>query len=293
MKAVVRVSGGMGNQFFQIGFGDYLSRKYKLKVAYDISFYSTKQNTATKRVFLGETIYPEGHFVNLDMHELESTFSRSTNSLFNRVLAKLVSYYLGLKLALRKRIVIHKSSKFSWWWRIFGGFFTHAFFGNWQNYELLHPDYRNSVFANIRQGVNYQPSVDLTQMIGLHYRRGDYCAPDSIHAVLDSNYYDSAVLDMKLQSSLTKILIFSDTDFDSPNFQGFTETIKASSLVSDELSEISLMASLDYLVTANSTFSLMAGLLGNQKKTIAAPKAWYRIGVNIESPNLPLNWKRF
>lgn len=133
------------------------------------------------------------------------------------------------------------------------------------------------------------------KVCSIHIRRGDYLNTWMHYGVLSEKYYASAVLEIGLEN-IDEYWIFSDAtnlDLDSWTFidhakvkfiQPPNDTPDAESMV--------LMSHARWIITANSTFSWWAALLGSQSaKKIFAPEPFFRSGQKI--PDLfPGDWIR-
>lgn len=110
-------------------------------------------------------------------------------------------------------------------------------------------------------------------VVSVHYRLGDY---DANGWVLDSDYYDAALLQVAhhLAPRKPRCLIFSDepqrASSRSSTLQGCAEIVLANA--SDAATSFHMMSLAQASVTADSTFSYWAALLGNKKEVIVTPQ---------------------
>ena len=143
---------------------------------------------------------------------------------------------------------------------------------------------------------HYNPAKD----IAIHVRRGDY-----LDARNRDRYGIVSIEDLLREGhSLARgtggqLVIFSD----SPDLVGSeiaklsldsqgcrVRILSSEDLSTSPLNEFVLMAEFRHLVISNSTFSLWAGRLGPQPKTVVAPWPWFKSG---EQPMnlLPAHWQ--
>jgi len=292
MRAIIRISGGIGNQVFQLGFGDHLSRKYNFEIIYDVSFYSSTVPNSTKRDFIGHLLYPKGNYENRSILDLELGYEVAQNSFWNKFSIKTKYLLLGVQHLLKNRFVIHHSEKIFWGWRIFGSHLTHVFLGNWQNFEFLNEEFKLEILRNLEIASEPISSIDLDEFIGVHIRRGDYSNNGSIHQIIKEAYYLEALNFLGAISGRRRILLFSDDNSRSLDSKEIGEITLASSLTQDDLTQLLLMSRLKYLVIANSTFSAIAALIGEIDKQVVVPTEWFHRGVGIDVPLLPKSWHR-
>lgn len=118
--------------------------------------------------------------------------------------------------------------------------------------------------------------------IGMHVRRGDYVTNSrtkSIHGVLDTEYYFSAITRIRSSIPDAKLFIFTD-DFDWV-FKEIVSKVNNSECVNinsggDSFRDMQLMSNCQHNIIANSTFSWWAAWLNqNPKKMVIAPKNWF------------------
>lgn len=109
-------------------------------------------------------------------------------------------------------------------------------------------------------------------MVAVHYRLGDY---DHNGWVLDSDYYDAALAQVlhRLAPSQPSCLIFSDEPkrawARAELLQGCAEKVLVN--VTDVATSFHMMSLAQAIVTADSTFSYWAALLGNKKDVVVTP----------------------
>lgn len=292
MKALVRISGGIGNQFFQIGFGNFLAEQFDSNVTYDISFFSSVPVGTTPRIFQGESIFPEGKYENHGLVRIEKIRAEVNKLPIPRVLKRIYWAMFLIKKILVNRQIIQFNFKASKVMSIMGKHLTHVYIGDWQDSGFITKNFVRAVNYQMACHSNVSDYNQLQEFIGVHVRRGDYLDANSIHEVLDSRYYDQAIDILFEENHSLKIMVFSDDENAALNLinkQG--EIALASSLTNDDLTQIYLMSKIKYLVVANSSFSVMAALLRDSSNSVIAPAVWFVSTQNIKSPPLPRNWK--
>ena len=119
-------------------------------------------------------------------------------------------------------------------------------------------------------------SSELLPKVAVHVRRGDY-KNLTCYGLLSNDYYEAAIAHIKEKIGDCIVVIFSDEiDKISEEYKG-----KASILFNDlgmtPIEVLGYMASCDHFITANSSFSWWAAYLGrNPSKIVVTPKRWFR-----------------
>jgi hypothetical protein len=108
--------------------------------------------------------------------------------------------------------------------------------------------------------------------VAVHYRSGDYIDdPNAYHPRCSKEYYQQA---MSLFPGSTFLLFSDDTDraIELVSEFGNVEVAKGK----DYIDDFKLMKSCKHFITANSSYSLMAAILGEaEDKKIVCPKRWF------------------
>lgn len=124
--------------------------------------------------------------------------------------------------------------------------------------------------------------------ISIHVRRGDYVQHSGSFPPITERYVESALKNIFLLSGYSKCLVFSD------DIEWCKQTFKHDMLFTYEFSEgkteledLSLMASCDHHIIANSSFSWWAAYLGhNQNRIVISPSAetWFGPTAGVKKP---------
>lgn len=161
----------------------------------------------------------------------------------------------------------------------------HGYFQNWKyvedSFHIVGPEIESYIATIDVSTVNIPNSY-----IGIHVRRGDNLFTLETMGSLSSNYYKSILLKINKIKSLP-VVIFTD------DLKGASDVIEIVSpdfvFGPEDLSvwqSLKLMSNSEYLITANSTFSWWAAILGfktNRTKKVFIPDPWFR---NWEKPIL-------
>jgi hypothetical protein len=128
---------------------------------------------------------------------------------------------------------------------------------------LKHKDY-------IRNTFSLDTHVFKTKTCAIHVRRGDYLSIPHVYKEVGMDYYKEA---MSRMPNDVRFLVFSnDIRWCIENFSKFNnvEFIKEN----NPYKSMSMMASCDHQIIANSTFSWWAAYLSKKQGSVIAPKNW-------------------
>lgn len=288
---IVRISGGLGNQLFQIGFAYILASKTKQKVSIDLSFYTDQNNFLYKR-YLSFNKIPKRKFEfysslpfelcnSDDICNVLLTNENSNSKLltlkkkFIRIITYLISTSFLLKI-FSNRVVDEKKIDlnnlncdniiYSGYWQ------SRIYFDNYDN--KLKKYIYNLLFS--RNFFNFKIQFNLNNCIVLHVRKGDYMQI-SEYFNLDMIYYNNSINYIhKIYPNLKKILIITnDEDWCLNNLILGDYEIEFSDLNKNIFYDFSILHNAKYIVTSNSTFCFWAAFLG-QPIIATIPNLWYR-----------------
>lgn len=293
MKSIVRISGGIGNQFFQLAFGDYLKNSLSHQISFDVSFYtcSTTSCSDTRRDFVGHVLDPVEVYLDFDLFRIESKFQTLIVTGRNKIHKKVLSFCFLVRVVISHRFILHFKPEISTLWNILGDSVTHVFIGSWQDISYVREEFRIKIFKNLRDKVICKFPHPLSNYLGMHVRRGDYLNSNSIHTVLDVSYYRRAISIFSKDILDPILLVFTDDiQWCKSNLHLDFPMIFANAVVDSDLGELALMAQLNYLVIGNSSFSFTGALLGISNKKVIAPATWYSSSSHQKSIDIPDTW---
>lgn len=291
MRAVVRLSGGFGNQFFQLAFGNYLAKEFGFQVRFDNSFYTQQQQNklVTPRHLFANSLFPNARIQDLKLNDREEALANKPQKLI--ALFRSIRFLKLVRFLIFQRRVVHFNNPNFCFWRIFGNLLVHEFFGVWQEARYVNGDFVDIVRENIFLRARIPDYFEYSEYVGIHIRRGDYLNMDSVHEVLDLDYYRRALELVNQKKPKLKLLVFTDdTSWCKVHLKSFGLLTFASELVNDEFSELALMSNLSYLIIGNSSFSITGGLLSEKVQCVIAPDRWFVPSSYATKPSLPSNW---
>ncbi len=261
---IIRIKGGLGNQLFQYAVGRAVALHHQVPLKLDLTIFET---------------YKLHNGYRLDQFAIQAEIA--TESEIN----KLTGGKNVLISALRKAGLVKKKSYFKEKRISYfdGGIFKNNFVylnGYWQN-ELYFSNIRELLLRELSPinlmndlGSAYLESINKSNSVSLHVRRGDYLNLKNI-GVLDVDYYTKAVEYIRTIVENPTFYIFSD-DLDwCKNNLGFLDDCIYVDRTQTEIDDLQLMSYCRHNIIANSSFSWWGAWLNqNSKKIVIAPKGW-------------------
>jgi len=287
---IIRLSGGIGNQLFQIAFA-YAHINVGNKVKIDTSYFENKGDN-TKIFKLID--------FNLEIANTEEvqkfSIPKTTNS-FSKIIIKL-RMVIGLRilsLFSPKPIYFHQGRLNlykNYWPMIRDVYFDGTFINRLlvenvlEQIKLAFKSYRLS-----EESRKIQNNINSFNSVSVHFRQGDYIdAAKQGFFILDQDYYKKAKLEIETRVSNPYFFIFSSYKFENL-IDIFGTNCIFINVTSDskDLEEMILMSSCNHNIIANSTFSLWASYLNNnENKMVIGPDKWMRQHYSKTTKILPI-----
>lgn len=172
----------------------------------------------------------------------------------------------------------------------------YGYFQSWRYVEHASPSMRSTfdtLRARMRRNVDreFYSALTAPSAIGLHVRRGDYLAALDTHGIVHASYYENAVRILRRMGFTGSVYLFSD-DVDAAmkelgHLPGIQPAETSGLQATDEML---LMSECSALVTANSSFSWWAGMLGQSlARPVITPRPWFAASVDTRDL-LPPHW---
>jgi hypothetical protein len=280
---IVRISGGLGNQLFQLAFYNKLKREITgQEIKIDISFYED-QYSLLYWLYRKSRNIPSRKFMfkeqlNNEVLDKVDLLLKLYKNKFKVRLVILLEYFIPLKYIFKltniniineNNIDDNKQNEAD---QIYDGY--------WQNIRYIQNQeyYINRI---LKEKYNNDFIDNKTHNIVLHVRRGDQATVSSSHiyTILDVDYYERAINYIKLHGEIFDVVTICSDDIlwckdNIKNLSGIDKInySNSSSLIEDFL----IMYNAKYLISSNSTFSWWAGYIGNSVKFLI-PKRWYTL----------------
>lgn len=265
-SAHVRMSGGLGNQLFQLSAGLYAVRHYpKARVLLDTRFLGKYEAVRNLEIEFIMKYLPKVGVA----ESLGGMAGLASRLRIGRLLDASCAGYACIGSTERLKQLQNEPCS----WMVLDGYFQHP--------DLAWPAlYRDNLFAKLSTEFSYLlervQSPSGLPRVGIHIRRGDFVtskAASNVFKTIQLEYYRAAV---KQFSADTIFFVFGD---DPELTSAFTKEINGVDIPSLGLSlreDFMLMAFCDHYIIANSTFSWWAAYLGHSdNKRVISPRHWY------------------
>ena len=308
-RICVEITGGLGNQLFQLAAANSLRENNQEIVQVEWSLGKPRLN-------------PKG-LPDLFDFELPAYVKLAKRKRFSWLPRKTFGYLLRMGYAPRGYERIALVSRFL---RIIGGIVLFMYFGTkrsplvaqdlgyssisapasrfflvgyFQSFKYFDSTHNQDVMKRLRPIEKSERINQISQLAAeespliVHFRFGDYLL-ESGFGIPDETYYFKAIQSEWISGEYNKIWVFSDDlklakqrfPREYIHFVRWIEPISESSVLNLE----SMRYGKGYVI-ANSTFSYWAAMLAyNEQVRVVAPTPWFR---NTQSPNelIPKNWK--
>ena len=266
MRIVIRLSGGLGNQIFQLFAGWHAAQfQSSDEIFLDLRFLGKYE---TIRKF--ELDFISSHLSNVSILADFSFFPALASRMrFGKILDMTIGPYAFISSPNK----LHYLNSSTLSCVVLDGYFQHP--------KLAPPAIvRLSLFNKLSQQYSYlRHKLTLLPNIAavcVHIRRGDYVSSKSASSVFKAislNYYRAAVRSFGAD---VKFLVFGDDPLTTSQFAKEVGGVDIATLGLALSEEFMLMALCDHHIIANSTFSWWASYLGYVPgKRVIAPKDWY------------------
>lgn len=266
---IIKLKGGLGNQFFQYAFGKNLSKITGSELKIDISNF--KNN---KRTFLLDKFNTD--FKIALEKEIEKFIPKNK---LKRFIKKKVNNILPFS---KKNYYIEKEDNFNK--KIFNLNPNSYIEGYWQNekyfYNIKKTLQKELTLKNNNLQHIYKNYKELkeNESVSIHIRRGDYLEKKYAEKYinLNTNYYKQAIKLITKKNKNPYFFIFSDDiDWCKKNLNIANCFYIDQTLQLKDYEELILMSKCKHNIIANSTFSWWAAWLNkNPNKIIIAPQKW-------------------
>lgn len=157
--------------------------------------------------------------------------------------------------------------------------------GSWDiNAHMQSPKFFSHCIDKVRECFRFKNEPEQTDHVAVHYRAGDYQDDENAyHPRCSKEYYHEA---MKQFPVGTKFMLFSDDLQAAHDRLGLTGEVNKDASNSS-IKEFAIMKRCRHFITANSSYSLMAAILGEAPdKKIICPARWFGPSVGLETKDI-------
>jgi len=276
-KAIIYLSGGLGNQLFQYAFAKSLQSNYNIKFEINTTFYNRIFKEQTPRE-IGLNLF-NLKFKDCSDNKLQRIILKIKEKLSN-ILSINSTYYNENKVNHKNFNNLNLKKK-------------NYFRGYWQNskyFESIKNDLKIdfSLDHNLKNlDPNKFKKITETNSVCVHVRRKDYLGTD--YDVVDVNYYRNAFKKIESQSTNLNFFIFSDDiNWCNENLSFLPNSTFCSFSM---LNDFHLMSLCKHFIIPNSTFSWWAAYLSNNNnKIVIAPSKWHKTNNKLLFDASPSDW---
>ena len=277
-KAVVYLSGGLGNQLFQYAFSRAIQSKRKIKTKINTTFYQRNLKDNTSREVGLE-------FFNIEYQEINDSLLERAIHKFNE---KLFVRLFNLKSNYHNENTVNPNNIHNIELRE-----KNFFRGYWQNHnyfdsikeDLIKDFCLNHNLENLDQII--LKKILNTNSVCIHVRRTDYIGTE--YDVVNIDYYKNALNIISSKYSNLNFFIFSDDiKWCRLNLNFIPEANYCSFSL---LNDFHLMSLCNHFIIPNSTFSWWSAYLsGNKNKIVIIPTIWHKTSRDLFKDASPTDW---
>ena len=291
---IVKLEGGLGNQFYQYCAAKGLSEKYqaKLKVLDRLD----SPNDPRRHNHLGLFSFEASRIRGVQRKFYQSLFIQKFK--IGKRLRKVLLPILGINIVTDPEngyfpeILQYKSG-------------TVLLLGYWQSYRYFE-HLRNTLLKELQLkskpkdnlNISLLTSIDQSNSVAIHIRRGDYVSVDYFlknFGTCSIQYYENALNDLDQQLVDPQYFIFSDDpDWVKKNLiLPEQSTFIIHNVGKSDYEDFRLMMHCKHFIIANSSFSWWAAWLGSYSdKKVIAPANWFNNDPMPIEDRIPKSWKK-
>jgi hypothetical protein len=303
MRHTVLLNGGLGNQLFQLA--ALFAGGVDHKIGFDSSLGFDKHAS-----FMGQSLsqikFPvaplqvrQKHlilFKKLIANHLLKNGQKTENPRIrtSRFLAKqILTMFLFLDSRVKYKIITESdvdtylsNPKENYY--LIGYFQT----SRWSEYEEVQSQFKDIEFQVGDDVKNQAKKLSENQILGIHFRIGDYVMESDAYGVLPNSYYADALTELNLYSERKILFSDSPTEASKRLLQDLKVAHEVAPASCSATETLFLMSSCQSLIIANSSLSWWGAKIGNLKgvtKEVVAPNPWFRL-LTTEMDLVKDNW---
>ena len=278
----IQLSGGIGNQLLMYVAG------LSLALRKDAPLYSGRKPNDK-----AENLHP-GCLNDFNLRSVEMEIIHSSR--INHLSSKLQSYLIRILPAafhfLSRNLKFYKSPDVGYDARVSklnppvylqGYFQSYRYFDECRRF--LSADEILSLKSPSQEFIYLEKLLYAEDFCAIHVRRGDYLQHENSIGILGATYYQNALKKISELNINFRYLVFSDDPLSAKEL--LKGLLPANSIWPNELIDLSapenivLMSKAKAIIIANSTFSLFAALLSDNKAIVIRPDFW---SINVPNP---------
>ena len=262
---IIRVWGGIGNQLFQLIFGQYIHYRYNQIVKYDDNSFSSVDKLRKRE--MDAIAIP----LDYDNHVLLSKYKGVPGRLLRFIYKLNPNHkFIGVNDIIPQKFDNNKEYFFQGYWQ------DYKFF-EWLKTNIGDFDIKSHGIP--KELKDYEKIISSTNnSVSVHIRRGDYFQPQNIgiYGVCKEDYYKNAIKKIKSLLSDVRFFVFSDDlEWVSKHLVFDADTVFIPNYDINQFAYIELMSHCKHHIISNSSFSWWGAVLNEQLQSIViCPSKW-------------------
>ena len=295
-KKLIISIGGLGNQMFCYAFYrkmclEYPHKEFLMDIT-DVWDGRYERGAEFLHVFPGIRI---SEATPAEVRHAEHKITFTYRGKGSRILREIVDFINGRYMISQKKFSVTEVKYEGWGCKIPNDAWDNiAYFeGYWQNlayYEPYIDELRQDFqFVQIkdRNNIELMKKIESEESVSVHIRRGDYVGETL--DILDTEYYTDIIKSIKRERPQSWFYFFSnDAEYVKKEYTWLREkTIVEHNSGLESFRDMQLMSACKNNIIANSTFSIWAAVLNNNRdKKVYYPSHYYE-GIKMQDINLP------
>jgi hypothetical protein len=285
-RSIIRVMGGIGNQFFQYLFGASRAATLAEQILFDIS---DCVDLNAVRPFKLSRLMVAGQFVRCRARH----FDRSEVELEGVTNLEGDAFGEAIRMPVQREVHFAVGAE--------NPTAPGYYYGYWQSYKYW--DRPFDIVSDMLAAATKEVAASRAELyqalsspdaVAVHIRRGDYTSAFNLeyHGVCTAEYYLRAVAELQKSLHRPNLFVFSDDlPFAKELFAAIPDVRYVSAEVNDDVDEFLLLGQAPNLVMSNSSFSYIAAMNRNARtKQVIAPYPWFTS--QEDTPDYPRHWLR-
>lgn len=284
---IVKIYGGLAGQMMQYAFANFLELKKKEQVKLDISFYSEQIHNISFRKF--------------ELLNLNTGFSIATEDDYTQIFSEIkfsdkILYKLFRK-PVKSNVNFIESKPFCYdpevlnqKYKIYDGYWVNSQYMSFIDSKLKN-DFTPR-YPIIPENKDLLNSIESSNSVSIHFRRGDYLVHAN-HNVIKDDYYYKAIGYIKKHVSNPIFFVFSDDiEYVRATYDVLGDAVFIDHNKGEESYwDIFLMSKCKHNIIANSGFSYWGAWLNtNSNALVVAPSTWMQSENKIAENLLLPSW---
>ncbi len=285
-RSIIRLMGGIGNQFFQYLFGVSRAATSGEQVLFDASDCADMNAV---RPFKLSRLMVAGPYIRCGARH----FDRSDVELEGATNLEGDAFGETIRMPVQREVHFAVSAENP----TAAGYYD----GYWQSYKYW--DRPFDIVSDMLTAATKEVAASRAELyqalsspdaVAVHIRRGDYTSAFNLeyHGVCTAEYYLRAVAELQKSLHRPHLFVFGDDlPFAKELFAAFPHARYVSEEVNDDVDEFLLLGQAPNLVISNSSFSYIAAMNRNARtKRVIAPYPWFTFQEDM--PDYPRHWVR-